>query len=91
MERKFEWTTDVGKTGCAHYCSKYREDVKKFTKRVNKEGLRSLLTTKVQGAAGKVPVSEFLKTIKRERKTIFHRNDIPPMKNQSQIHAVCLR
>ena len=21
MERKFEWTTDAGKTGCGHYCS----------------------------------------------------------------------
>ena len=44
MERKFEWTTDAGKTGCEHYCSHCRGDVKKFTKRVNKERLQSLLT-----------------------------------------------
>ena len=46
MERKFEWTTDAGKSGCAHYCSHCRGDVKKFTKRVNREGLQSLLTKK---------------------------------------------
>ena len=71
MERKFEWRTDAGKTGCEHYCSHCRGDVKKFTKRVNKEGIQSLLTKKVQGAADKVPVGEFLKAMKRERKAIF--------------------
>ena len=64
MERKFEWTTGVGKTGCEHYCSHCRGDIMKFTKRVNKEGLQCLLTKKVQGAADKVPVGEFLKAVK---------------------------
>ena len=83
MERKFDWTTTgVSKTRCEHYCSKCRGYVKKFTKRVNKEGLQSLLTIKVQEAAEKVPVREFLKVVKRERKTIFHRDDIPPLTNQ---------
>ena len=50
-----------------------------------------MLTTKVQGAVDKVPVREFLKAVKRERKTIFHRDDVPPLTNQSQIHAVCLQ
>ena len=90
-ERTFEWTTDVGKTGCKHYCSKCRGNVKKFTKRLNKEGLQSLLTTEVQGAADKVPVREFLKAMKRERKTIFHRDDVLALRNQSQIHAMCLQ
>ena len=69
----------VGQNG--HYCSKCRGDIKKSTKRVNKEGLQSLLTTKVQGAADKVPVQEFLKAVKQEMKTIFHRDDVPPLTN----------
>ena len=32
-----------------------------------------------------------LKAVKQERKTNFHRNDVPPMTNQSQIHSVCLQ
>ena len=68
-----------------------RGDVKKFTKRVSKDGLQSLLTSKVQGAANKVTVRVFMKTMKRARKTIFHRDDVPPLTNQSQIHAVGLQ
>ena len=77
MERKFEWTTGFGKTGCEYYCSHYRGGVRKFTKRVNKEGLQSLLT-KIQEAADKVPVGEFLKSVKQERKTIGDRDAVPP-------------
>ena len=46
------------------------------------------LATKVQGAADKVSVSEFVKAMKR---TIFHKDDVPPMNNQSQIYGVCLQ
>ena len=77
IERKFEWTPDAGKTECAHDCSKCRGDVKNFAKWVNKERQQSLITTKVQGAADKVPAREFLKVLKLERKTIFHRDDVP--------------
>ena len=91
MERKLEWTTDAGKTGCGHYCSHCRVDVMNFTKRANKEGLLSLLTKKkVQGATDKATMGELLNAVKRERKAIFHKDDVPPMNNQSQIHAVCL-
>ena len=38
-----------------------------------------------------MPVRDFLKAMKREGKTIFHRDDVPPLRNQSQIHAVCLQ
>ena len=38
-----------------------------------------------------MPVGEFLKAVKRQRKAIFHRDDVPPVNNQSQIHAVCLQ
>ena len=57
---------------------KVQGDVEKFTKRVSKEGLQSLLKTKFQVAADKVSVTDFVKTIKRERKTIFHRDDVNP-------------
>ena len=50
-----------------------------------------MLTKKVQGEADKVPVREFLKAVKPERKTISHRDDLPSLLNQSQIHAVCLQ
>jgi len=50
-----------------------------------------MITTNVQGAADEVPVREFMKAIKRERKTIFHRDDVLPLTNQSQMHAVCLQ
>ena len=63
----------------------------KITKRVNKEGLQSLLTTEVQRAAEKVPVRKFLKAMKQERKTTFHRDDLPPLTNQNQISSVCLQ
>ena len=46
---------------------------------------------KIQGATDKAPVGEFLKAVKQERKVIFCRDDVPPMNNQSQIHAVCLQ
>ena len=38
-----------------------------------------------------MPVREFLKAVKRERETIFHRDDVPPLTNQSQKHSVCLQ
>ena len=32
-----------------------------------------------------------MKTIQQERKTLFHRDDVPPLTNQSQTRAVCLQ
>ena len=39
----------------------------------------------------KVSVSEFVKAMKRERKTISRKDDASPVNNQSQIHGVCLQ
>ena len=62
-----------------------------FTKRVNKEGLQSLLTKKSKERRTRQPWGSCRKAVKRERKAIFHKDDVPPMNNQSQIHAVCLK
>ena len=53
--------------------------------------MQSLLTARVQKAEDKVSMSEFVKAVKRTRKTVFYRDDVPKIKNQSQIHYVCLQ
>jgi len=89
MEKKFEWKQSA-KEDCQYYCSKCRGEVPKFTKRVHKGGLCSLLTQKVQGIDN-LSVNDFVKAMKQSRKFIFHDDDAPPKGKESQIHAVCLQ
>ena len=90
MEDRFEWNSSE-KEGCGKYCSKCRGEVGGFTKRVDKEGLQSLLASKVHGTEEPLTVTDFMKVMKKARKEIFHANDVPPVKKESQIHAVCLQ
>ena len=43
----FEWRKSANKVGCEHCSSKCKNEVKDFTKRVDRRGLQSLLTDKV--------------------------------------------
>ena len=88
MEKQFEWKPTAKEAcGC---CSKCRGEVPKFTKRVHKGGLMSLLTQKVDGNPD-LTVSNFVKAVKQARKLIFHKDYAPPIGQESQIHAVCLQ
>ena len=79
------------KDGCKYYCPKCRGETKDFTKRIDKEELKSLLSQKVRGTRNALSVSEFVKVMKQSRKMIFHKDDAPKGGCESQIHAVCLQ
>ena len=87
---KFEWTTGAAKRVRAllQKVQRRRGEVREASQQ---KRATALLTTKVQGAAGKASVSEFMEAMKRERKTIFHRDDVSTMNNQSQMQGVCLQ
>ena len=89
MEKKFEWK-QTAKEDCGNYCSKCRDEVAGFTKRVHKRELQSLLTKQVRGTDS-LSVRNFVKAMKQSRKSIFHDDDAPPTGQESQIHAVCLQ
>ena len=50
-----------------------------------------MLTKVVSGVTGGVSVASFLKTLKKARKDLFHKDDVPKGKDMSQVHAVCLQ
>ena len=91
MEMKFKWNTNANKVGCGNYCSKCRGDIAAFTKRVHKAGLQSLLTTKIHGTTEALSVTNFVKAMKKPRKSLFHKDDVPRIGSESKIHGVCLQ
>ena len=90
-ERYFEWETSGNKQDCVHYCSRCLGDTKKLTKRVNRQGVMSLLVQRVHGSDKDVTLRD-LCSQKHEgvEKTLFHRDDVPS-KGVGQIHALCLQ
>ena len=50
-----------------------------------------MLTEAINGATGGVSVGGFLKTLKKARKNLFHKDDVPKGSSMSQMHAVCLQ
>jgi hypothetical protein len=76
IEEYFEWR-DFDKTDCIRFCSHYLGEVKHFTKRVNRDGLISLLSTKINTSNAGVTVSELTKVLKTSKDMIFHNADIP--------------
>ena len=78
------------KQACQTNCSFCRGDTREFTGRFIKKKLQSILSTKVL-ASGKTPhYQSFVKSLKANKSTIFHANDIPAEK-MGQIHALMLR
>ena len=51
IEEYFEWERANDKRDCMHYFSKCLKEVGGFTKRVNMEGLQSMLEDKVPGSS----------------------------------------
>ena len=74
----FEWRKSANKVGCQHYCSKCKGEVDKFTKRVDKEGLQSLLADKVHSKD--LLISNFVRIMKKHKTGIFHDEDVPKKK-----------
>ena len=83
----FEWRKSANKVGCEHRCSKCKNEVKGFTKWVDRGGLQSLLADKVVNKD--LAIRDFVKVLKKYSSGIFHNKDVPG-KDAGQIHAVCL-
>ena len=88
IEEYFEWERATDKRDCMHYCSKCLKEVGGFTKRVNKEGLQSMLADKVHGSSK--TIKEFVKIMKAQKGLIFHEGDVPG-REMGQVHALCLQ
>ena len=65
--------------------------MKYFPKRVNRDGLISLLSTKCNTSHAGLTVSEFIKVLKTNKDLIFRNDDIPKSNQMSQLHAVALQ
>ena len=53
--------------------------------------LASVLPETVSGAMGGIGVASFLETPKKEKKQLFHEDDVPKGTGMSQVHAICLQ
>ena len=62
-----------------------------FTKMIDKTGLVSVLSTKMNASNGEMSVSDFVKMMKSNKELIFHQDDIPKRNEMSQLHAVALQ
>ena len=91
IERYFEWKTSADKPSCPKHCSKCRGEIADATGRIKKVCWQSVLTEAINGASGGVSVGGFLKTLKKARKNLFHKDDVPKGSSMSQMHAVCLQ
>ena len=89
IEMHFEWRRSANKVGCEHCCSKCKNEVKDFTKRVDKGGLQSLLADKVVNKD--LAIRDFVKVLKKHKSGMFHKEDVPGKDAAGQIHAVCLQ
>ena len=79
------------KTDCVDFCSCCLGEIQHFTKRINKTGLVSLMSTKLCGSNGELAVSDFFKIMKSNKELIFHRDDIPKQQQISQVHVIALQ
>ena len=91
IERYFEWETSATQLSCPKYCSECRGEIADATGRIKKVCWQSVLTKVVSGVTGGGSVASFLKTLKKARKDLFHKDDVPKGKDMSQVHAVCLQ
>ena len=89
MEKYFEWE-QCAKVGCQRYCSFCLSEVPNFTKRVDRDGVVSVLIEKVHSTPKGVSVSNFVKAMKSSKDAIFHPKDVPK-KSMGQIHALALQ
>jgi hypothetical protein len=90
IENYFEWVQRQ-KTDCKEFCLFCLRETQQFTKRIDKTGLVSLMSTKLDPSNNKISVSDFVKIMKSNKELIFHRDDIPNKHQMSQIHAVALQ
>ena len=91
IERYFEWETSADKLSCPKHCSKCRGEIADATGRIKKVCWQPVLTEAISGATGGVVVASFLKTLKKETKKLFYKDDVPKDSSMSQVHAVCLQ
>ena len=89
-ERYFEWETSGNKQDCKHYCSRCLGDTNKLTKRINRQGVVSLLVQRVHGSDKDVTLGDLVRSMKESKKTLFHGDDVP-LQRVGQIHALCLQ
>jgi hypothetical protein len=70
------------------FCYRCLGEVEQFTKKVDKDGLISLLTTKMNMLNTGISVSDFTKLLKSNMDLIFHKDDKPRNKHMGQIHRI---
>jgi hypothetical protein len=90
IEDYFEWV-EREKTDCVHFCSCCLGEIQHFTKRIDKTGLVSLMSTKLHASNGELFVSDFVKIMKSNKELIFHRDDIPKQQQMSQLYTIALQ
>ena len=71
IEDYFEWI-EQEKTDCVDVCSCCLGEIQHFTKRIDKTGLVSLLSTKLHASDAGLYVSDFVKIINSNKELIFH-------------------
>ena len=76
LEKYFELTPMPNREPCGLYCSKCLGHVPSFTWRVNKIQLISFLTGKVCGQGMTPSMADFVKAMKKDRHSIFHKDDM---------------
>ena len=90
IERYFEWEKAADKPPCGQCCSYCLGEVERWTKRVNKDGVISFLSTKLTVAGKPLSCSDLIKALKASKSNIFHPDDVPK-KQMGQIHALGLQ
>ena len=70
-------------TSCMCFCSHCLGEVKHFIKRVNRDRLISLLSTKLDMSNTGLLVSEFTKVLKTDKDLIYHNDDVPKTNQMS--------
>ena len=89
LEKYFTLTPLPNKEPCGLYCAKCFGRVPRFTGRVNKIQLISCLVGKECGQGMTLSMAHFIKSMKKNRHLIFHKDDVT--KNMEQIHALVLQ
>lgn len=91
IEKYFEWE-QTPKTACGRFCSYCLGQCGNFTKRVNKDGVISFLSTKIV-RDDDFKFSDLSKTMKSSREQLFYEDDVPKGKQppMGQFHALSLQ
>jgi hypothetical protein len=72
-------------------CSCCLGELKDLTKRVNKDGLILILSTKMNASNAGLSIAKVVKLLNSSKDLIFHNDDIPKTNKMGQVHTVALK